>query len=141
MDKRPDLVDARRRRGNLRFREERYREAAQDYEQGLKLAPDDADLHNQLAWLLATAPEASLRDGKRAVALAQRAVDLTDTGNAMYIDTLAAALAEAGRMGQAVTAQETALLVLGQTGPAELEPEFRARLELFRQGRPYRSEP
>ena len=141
ISQRPAMADGWRRRGMVRYLDERYVPARQDFEKALELAPDDPELQNQLAWLLATAPEPGARDGERAVALAQRAVDLTQTGNPLFIDTLAAALAEAGRFHEAVTAQETALMILEQNGPPELEAEFRQRLALFRSGRAYHAAP
>ena len=141
IEQRPDLPDGWRRRGLLRYVAGRYGPAARDFEQALELAPDDPETLNQLAWLLATAPDPDARDGGRAVDLAQRAVDLTRTGNAMYIDTLAAALAEAGRFNEAVTAQETAIMILERSGPPELESEFRERLALFRARRAYHAAP
>ncbi len=141
IEKRPDLADGWRRRGLLRYVTGRYEPARQDFELALELAPGDPALLNQLAWLLATAPDPDARDGERAVTLAQQAVDITRTGNPLYLDTLAAALAEAGRFREAITAQETAILILERTGPAELLPEFKQRLALFRSRRAYHAAP
>ncbi|MGA9451350.1 MAG: tetratricopeptide repeat protein, partial [Verrucomicrobiia bacterium] len=65
--------------------------------QVLALDPDSVTALNNLAWLLATAPEAALRDGNEAVRLAEHACQLTGYKEALLIGTLAAAYAEAGR--------------------------------------------
>ncbi len=54
----------------------------------------DLTARNNLAWLLATSPSADLRDGERAVTLAQPLAVLYESWG--YLDTLAAAQAEAG---------------------------------------------
>ena len=60
------------------------------------MQPKDATTLNNLAWLLATAPEDKLRDGRRAVTLATEACRLTDYKADFILSTLAAAYAEAG---------------------------------------------
>ena len=95
---------------------------------------------NNLAWLLATCPDDNVRNGRRAVTLAEKAVELTERKNATYLDTLAAAYAEARRFDDAVRVQQEALtdrrLVLDDGNAAN------ARLELYRKkkARPARSE-
>jgi tetratricopeptide (TPR) repeat protein len=70
--------------------------AVADYEQGLKLRPADPGLLNNLAWVLATAPEDKLRDGQRALRLALEACKLSDYKEDYILSTLAAAYAEIG---------------------------------------------
>ena len=78
------------------------------YREALRLNPDWIEALNNLAWSLATQPEARFRDGKEAVRLAARAVALTHTNNASLLDTLAGAFAEAGRFSEAVQTARTA---------------------------------
>ncbi len=68
----------------------------------LRLQPDDIVLLNETAWMLATNPNASIRDGAEAVELAQRAVQLSEGREPAVFGTLAAAYAEAGRFAEAV---------------------------------------
>ena len=72
--------------------------AIADFDQAIQLKPDDAAAYNSLARLLATTPDARLRDGPRAVRLAEKAVSLRD--DAWNRDTLAVAYAEAGRFDE-----------------------------------------
>ena len=67
-----------------------------------------AEALNNLAWVLATSPKAELRNGAEAVRLAERACELTHYGEPLFIGTLAAAYAEAGRFPEAVTTAEKA---------------------------------
>ncbi len=109
-----------------------------ELEASLRARTDDPDATNDLAWILATHPEASLRQPERALALAQRAVALTQRGDAAALDTLAAALAGAGRFAEAVSTSAAALAAAAAPEQAPLAQEIRARLELYRKGRPYR---
>ena len=77
-------------------------EAIADFEKAAAQQPKGKDVLNNLAWLLATAPEDKLRDGKRAVTLATQACELTDYKEAYILSTLAAAYAETGDFDNAV---------------------------------------
>ena len=93
---------------------------------------------NILAWILATCEDAEIRDGAQAVRLAERAYQLADQGNYMYLDTLAAAYAEAGQFDHAVkTAQRAVKLARNGTNQESAE-DIQGRLELYRAKRAYR---
>ena len=99
---------------------------------------NEPNLHNSLAWLLATCPLDSLRNGAEAVDQARRAVALCRRQNAGTLDTLAAAYAEAGRFPDAVaTARDALKLAAGQDGP-ELAASISGRIVLYEAGKPYR---
>ena len=68
----------------------RPEEADKAYRRLLELAPQDARVHNNLSWLLATCADPRLRDGKRAVELAKKAVEL-EPKQGMWWNTLGAA--------------------------------------------------
>ena len=89
-----------------------------------------------MAWLLSTAPDAKVRDGKRALEAAKKACELTEYKNGGYLDTLAAAYAEAGDFEKAVEWQDKALKA-GDIPVKDLDGA-RKRLELFKQKKPYR---
>jgi Flp pilus assembly protein TadD len=97
--------------GNLLLRQGRWAEAMAEYRAALQIDPDFLMGLNNLAWLRATAPEARFRDGTEAVRLAEKACHLTDYQLTVYVGTLAAAYAEAGRFEDAVkTAQKAVAL-------------------------------
>jgi tetratricopeptide (TPR) repeat protein len=112
-----------------------YAKAIADYKEAVRLAPDDPTGHTSLAWLLATCPDAGLRDGKRAVKLATRACELSDWEDANDLENLAAAHAECGRFDEAVRWQAKAV-ALG-TGLLNAG-EARDRLDLYKKGKPFR---
>ena len=70
-------------------------------------APDSGVMNN-LAWVLAASPSPELRNGAEAVKLAARACELDNGRQPMFLGTLAAAYAEAGRFDEAVAAAQQA---------------------------------
>jgi len=73
-----------------------HKGAIADYEVALKMQPKHSGILNNLAWVLSTSPKDDLRDGKRAIELAQRACEETDYKAAHILSTLASAYAEIG---------------------------------------------
>jgi TPR repeat protein len=111
-----------------------HKRAAAYYEAAMAAGNEMA--RNNLAWLLATSPRASLRDGVRAVELSEPIAVLTDDWE--YLDTLAAAWAEQGDFAAAVRTQKRALqLAAGSTDTITLQ-QMQQRLALFLQNQPYR---
>jgi hypothetical protein len=76
------------------------REAIKTYERLIQLDSGQSLALNNLAWLLATAEDKSLRDDHRALSLAKRAVSLERSP--MYLDTLAEAYYVNGMIPEAV---------------------------------------
>lgn len=99
-----------------------------------EIAGGSASGLNLIAWLRATAPEASLRDGKDAVAKATRSCVLTGWKQTNNIDTLAAAYAEAGEFEQAIRYQELAL----HTYSGDVRRSMNERLAVYRQKHAHR---
>ncbi|MGO9587298.1 MAG: tetratricopeptide repeat protein, partial [Limisphaerales bacterium] len=93
----PDNAEAHNNQGNALLKKGRVDEAITHYQKALQINPDFTDVLNNLAWLLATCPDAHVRDGVQAVKYAGRACELTHYGVTVPVGTLAAAYAEAGR--------------------------------------------
>ncbi len=96
--------------------------------------PNDLAVANALAWQLATSFDPKVRDGRRAVGLAERLARGTGRRDAGFLDTLAAAYAEAGRFDDAVAVATEARAL---APPDALGRELEQRLALYRAGRPF----
>jgi len=116
-------------------------EAVAVWRDALRLQPDNPELLNNLAWVLATSPVAGVRNGAEAVRHAERACALTQHRQAMLVGTLAAAYAEAGEFNQAVAAAEKAQSLARVAGDEKLAARNGELRELYRAGRAYREEP
>jgi len=124
--------------GQALFQAGRADEAINEYQTALRLKPDLLGALNNLTWVLAASPEASLRDGRQAVELAGRANRLTGGNNPQVLGGLAAAYAEAGQFAEAVaTAQHACQLAETQSNPA-LTETLQTELKLFQAGQPFR---
>ncbi len=113
-------------------------EALRHFQAALRLRPDWQVPMNEIAWILATHPDDRIRNPGEAVRLAERAAERTARRQPVILDTLAAAYAAAGDFDHATaTAREaTALAASGSSGA--LAGEIGKRLELYRQGKPFR---
>ncbi len=101
----------------------------------MSFAPPEI-LNNQ-AWTFATSPEAKVRNGRRAVELAERACELTHYQKTIYVGTLAAAYAEAGQFDEAMAAAEKACALAEKSGDPNLLQRNQELLALYRQHQPY----
>ena len=95
--------------GDALLRQAKFGEAIAQYETVLEIEPDFVSALNNFAWLLSTCPDASLRDGARALELAKKADQLADGKNPIFIRTLAAAYAENGHFNEAIASAQRAL--------------------------------
>lgn len=130
----PKRADAMSNRGYARKSLGDLHGALKDYEAAVQLAPDSPGIRNDLAWLLATCSDESIRDGERAVTLSEAVCRDTNNANGEYLDTLAAAYASCGRFPAAVEAARLAITVIGDNPGAE---PTKKRLELYEKEKPF----
>jgi tetratricopeptide (TPR) repeat protein len=123
------------------FQKGEMKEAIDCWQLALKLKPDEASVQNNLAWLLATSPEAPLRDGAKAVALAEQANHLSAGGNAFVLHTLAAAYAETGRYVDATATARRALELAVEQKNDDLTGKLPKEIKLYEADRPVRDLP
>lgn len=128
-------------RGSIYLRQRKFEQANKDYNAVVaeidQLEPEIRhSLLNDIAWLRATFPQQSLRDGKQALSEATQACELTEWKNGAYLDTLAAAYAEAGDFENAVKFQAHAIEL--SAASTDQQAGIRKRLELYRKKKPYR---
>jgi tetratricopeptide (TPR) repeat protein len=115
----------------------RIADTIRHYREAVRIRPHFEVALNNLAWLLATVRDPSLRDPELAVTLAERAVALTPIPDPAVLDTLAAAYAAAGRYDDALRAGERALVWTEAEGQLQLAEQIRKRLGLYRERRAY----
>jgi tetratricopeptide (TPR) repeat protein len=107
------------------------------YNKTLHAQPDFIEALNNLAWLLAANHDPALRNGPEAVTLAESACKLSEYKTPVFVGTLAAAYAEAGRYAEAVTTAEKARDLAAAAGQKETADRNNELLQLYRAGRAY----
>jgi tetratricopeptide (TPR) repeat protein len=117
----------------------RYAASLKEVEHVISIRPRIDGLARAIAeraWLRATCPDPSFRNGRQAIKDATTACKLMEWRDEDTIDTLAAAYAEAGDFDSAVRYEQEALSTKGIS--ADDSKIFQYHLELYKQHRPYR---
>ncbi len=135
---RPDNVESHTNLGQLLSIRGKTAEAAAQFAEALALRGDNIQALAGLAWIRATASDASLRDDAEAIRLAELADAATRHQDVTAIDALAAAYASTGRYEDAVRAARAGLDLAVASGRAAVAVQFRQRLELYQKGQPLR---
>jgi hypothetical protein len=127
------------RRGQRKAGEAKFAAALADFRAALKTAPEDFVAANELAWLLATAPDAEFRHGREASEIALKLVARSRRIN--WLETYAAARAESGDFFQAIAledqARQLAVAWLKATKRSDSLAGFDACLAAYRQNLSY----
>lgn len=113
--------------------------ALQDYLKAIELDSAHVEALNELAWLRASSVTASLRDGGEAISAATKACELSHWNAWQYVDSLAAAYAEAGDFTRAIEHQRRALTMQGAS--QKEQEEMQRRMSLYERGQAYREMP
>jgi len=111
--------------------------AVKDYERAIELDPEIQDVHNKLAWLLATCSVDGVRNGKKAVKYALVASGRVQNKDPAILDTLAAAYAENGDFENATITQKAAIELLSDDNQKE---DYGKRLVLYEGEKPFHQE-
>lgn len=111
-----------------------HQKALEDLEAAHKLQPENSGILNNLAWLLATSPEDSLRNAERAIELATKACEVTDYKEAHILSTLASGYAEKGDWDNAVKWSEKAV----ELGEGDVKEQLEKELESYKNKKPWR---
>jgi tetratricopeptide (TPR) repeat protein len=108
--------------------------AGSDYREAVRLDAKLGRAYRGAAWLMATCPRDEMRHADAALRSAQKAIKLDGNGDWTYLDALAAAQANAGQYDEAQATIEKAL----QMAPDSAVQVLQSRLDLYREGQPYR---
>ena len=114
------------------------KDAIAEYEHATRIFPRDFVARNNLAWLLATSSDGSIRDGERAIELAEQAAQLSSRKDANHLRTLAAAYAEVGRFSEAVTVAQQAAALATMQGKTDVVNRLKKDLVLYQERVPVR---
>jgi tetratricopeptide (TPR) repeat protein len=123
--------------GNAFLKKGLQKDAIAEYEHAARISPQDPMAGNNLAWLLATSSDASIRDGPKAMELAEQAVQLSSGKDPSYLRTLAAACAETGRFSEAKETAQRALQAAQVQGNSTLANAIRDEIALYELALPY----
>jgi protein O-mannosyl-transferase len=106
------------------------------FEKTLEISPQSVPALNNLAWLFATCSDPAVRDGTRALELAQEANEFSGRSNPVVLRTLAAAHANAGQFNRAVEVGQLALSLTDRQSP--LANALQKEIAGYQAGLPYR---
>ena len=137
----PNSAQAHFRYGQALQTQHRFQPAIAEYQKTLELDFHHLPVRISLAWLLATCPDASLRDGNRAVELAKQAGALAGIESPQLLDTQAAAYAEAGQFDKAIETAQRALNLNATQNNQPLAEAIQSRLKLYGANAPYHEQP
>jgi thiol-disulfide isomerase/thioredoxin len=110
------------------------------YREVLKIDIDSFEAQNNLAWVLSTHSDESIRNGKEAIGLITAAVKSRPPSAFRLLDTLAAAYAEDGQFEQAAATAKKAVEIATSDGHHEYAKKMESRLQLYQAGQPYRDQ-
>ncbi len=117
------------------------RDAIAQWQTSLQIDSHDGNALNNLAWILSTFPDDSIRNGSRAVQLAESATALPGGDAPIVQRTSAAAYAETGDFAKAIAIAQHAAELAQSQGNSSLVETLRHEIELYRSGTPYREKP
>jgi len=134
----PDRFDIHYQLAALLHMQGRTREATTEYRAAIRLNPFMPDALNNLAWILATHPDAQVRNGVEALELAERACRMSDFKHPVFLSTLAAAYAETGDFDRAIQTDARAAELALAAGATEQVKQSRQRMEIYGHHEPVR---
>lgn len=115
-----------------------WREALEHWQKAMSLDGSRVSAKAGAAWLMATAPDASVRNGEKAVSLAKDAIGMSSGDDPNLMDVLAAAYAESGEFDQASSEIAHAISAADAKRNKDLSAAMRARQQLYLKKKPFR---
>ena len=134
----PDNIEVHNIVGTVLIQQGRIREGVEEWQKVMTIQSDNGNAMSNLAWVFATSPDDSLRDGPQAVQLAKQAVRISGGRIPIIFRTLAAAYAESDRFSEAIQAAQRGIDLANSQGNSGLATELQGNIALYQAGRPLR---
>jgi tetratricopeptide (TPR) repeat protein len=134
----PDNIEVHNIVGTVLVQQHRIRDGVEEWQKVLAIQPDNGNAMSNLAWVFATSPDDSLRDGVNAVQLAQEAVRISARRIPLLFRTLAAAYAETGDFSKAIQTVQEGIELANSQGNQGLATELQGNISLYQEQRPLR---
>jgi tetratricopeptide (TPR) repeat protein len=141
LELRPNHANTHNNLGNALRQKGLIADAIAQFQQAAEIEPGSILFQNNLAWVLAICPDPSLRNGQRAVQLAEHANQLSGGGNPVILHTLAAAYAETTQFSRALGTAQRALELADAQGNTSLANSLRQEIALYQKGLAYHEGP
>ena len=125
--------------GAALFDAKRDGEAVRQLREALRLSPNATLTLDKLAWILSTSADASLRNGKEAILLAERACQITQNTNAITLATLSAAYAEDGQFEKAIVVAQRSQTLTDAVKAPKLFEFLKRQIDFYTARRPFRN--
>jgi len=134
----PDNIEVHNIVGTVLIQQRRIREGVEEWQKVLAIQPDNGNAMSNLAWVFATSPDDSLRDGVKAVQLAQEALRISGRRIPLLFRTLAAAYAETGEFSKAIQTVQEGIELANSQGNSGLATELQDNIARYQEQRPLR---
>jgi len=134
----PDNIEVHNIVGTVLIQQHRIREGVEEWRKGLAIDPNNGNAMSNLAWVFATSPDDSLRDGAKAVQLAEQALRISGGRIPIIFRTLAAAYAESGQFSEARQTAQRGIELANSQGNSALAAELQGNIALYQERQPLR---
>ena len=134
----PDNMEVHNIVGTVLVQQGHLAEGVDEWQKVLTVEPDNGNATSNLAWVFATSPDQSIRNGARAVQLAEQAVRISGGRIPILFRTLAAAYAESGRFPEAIQTAQRGIELANSQGNTGLVAELQGAIALYQEQQPFR---
>jgi tetratricopeptide (TPR) repeat protein len=134
----PDNIEVHNILGTVLIQQGRIAEGVEEWQKVLVLQPENGNAMSNLAWVFATSPDDSIRDGPKAVQLASEALRISGRRIPIIFRTLAAAYAETGEFSMAIQTAQQGIDLANSEGNAGLATELQGNIALYQEQLPLR---
>jgi tetratricopeptide (TPR) repeat protein len=134
----PDNIEVHNIVGTVLIQRGQIKEGVDEWQKVLAIQPDNGNAMSNLAWVFATSPDDSLRDGAKAVRLAEEAMRISGRRIPIIFRTLAAAYAETGDFSKAIHTAQQGVELASSQGNSALAAELQGNIAFYENQRPLR---